>query len=566
MLKNSKIKTRMIAAFSMLIFFGCILTLFALDGLKRSNNNFKDFVQNQHASTVAIKECGIEGNNLARILRDMALAVDAQDLNTHKQEFLVSQKSLTDKIQTLSSASIDYSALDDYLFALNKWMGGLNPIVTQLEGGNKTQGIAMIEDETATLNNLISATQALNQSTKEYTDIRVDKATKSADVIGIICLTCMIISIATGLGLAFYITNSIIKPLTEIEHAAIEMSKGNLSADITYESKDAIGQLADAMRYSLATLHTYIADIDRAMSEMAKGNFDLAPSQPFIGEFQGIETSITKFIIQMSSVLTKIRASAEEVSHSTQQVSEGAQVLAEGSTKQASSVEELASSIFYISDQVSKNAENSDQANQMAESASFAITNSNQQMGHLMTAMNEINGKSAEIGKIIKTIEDIAFQTNILALNAAVEAARAGSAGKGFAVVADEVRNLANKSSEAAKNTTSLIEASVSAVDKGVILAEETASDLYKVVEGANAATEFITKISKITKEQAELLKDITNGIEEISSVVQINSATSEESAAASQELSNQAKILHESVNHFRVKDIASMSQPQLYV
>ncbi|MEG0839654.1 MAG: methyl-accepting chemotaxis protein [Hydrogenoanaerobacterium sp.] len=369
-------------------------------------------------------------------------------------------------------------------------------------------------------------------------------------------LFLLILSLIVLTFLSYFKIQKSLKPIAIIDKAAKEISKGNLKIDIAYKSNDELGSLADSLRESAAVLHTYIADIDRAMGEMSDGNFDIAPSQPFIGDFKGIEDSITRFIIMMSTIITQINTAADLVSDESGQLANGSQTLAQGTTEQAGSVQELSSMVTEITEQVRLNAKNSSIANDMAHSAAGAVDGSNEQMSKLLEAMSDINAKSGEISKIIKTIEDIAFQTNILALNAAVEAARAGSAGKGFAVVADEVRNLANKSSEAAKNTTALIEASVNSINKGVELAGKTSSNLAEVVEGASATTKFIAEISKASNEQAEMLKQVMGGVGQISSVVQTSSAAAEESAAASEELSGQSQTLKELVNKFKIKKL----------
>lgn len=363
-------------------------------------------------------------------------------------------------------------------------------------------------------------------------------------VVGLVILTVFVYSLI----------KRALRPIGVIEQAALEMSKGNLAVQIDCESDDEIGSLAESLRTSMSTIHTYILDIDRAMASMANGNFDVEPGQPFIGDFQHIEHSITKFIKNMSAMLTQIDAAAEEVSSGSDQVSMSAQAISQGATEQASSVEELSAILTEVASQVKNNAKNSTKAEGLALGATAAIESSNVQMQNLMLAMNDINQKSAEISKIVKTIEDIAFQTNILALNAAVEAARAGGAGKGFAVVADEVRNLASKSAEAAKSTTELISGTITAVSRGSQIANEAAADLAGIVSSAEATTKVISEVTKASAEQAIAVEQISATVDEIAVVVQNNSAASEESAAVSEELLSQATLLKAHVAKFKIK------------
>ena len=291
------------------------------------------------------------------------------------------------------------------------------------------------------------------------------------------------------------------------------------------------------------------------MTEISKGNFILEPQVEFIGIFGNLEKAITTIIVDLSSFINQIKIASEQVYTGASQVSIGSQSLAQGSTEQASTLQELSEFIKQILEQINDNATDSNQANTLVVEVSRHITKSNDQMQDMIIAMDKISQSSGEIGKIIKTIEDIAFQTNILALNAAVEAARAGEAGKGFAVVADEVRNLATKSSEAAKQTNILIQDSISAVSHGVGIVDGTAKSLNEVVSQASDINKLVERISKASTKQAESVGQVNVGVEQITAVVQTNSATSEESAATSQELSGQASLLNELVEKFNIQN-----------
>lgn len=367
-------------------------------------------------------------------------------------------------------------------------------------------------------------------------------------------VVCLVLALFALTLIIYFVIKRSLRPIQGLNQAIKALSQGNLHYELDYESNDEFGSLAESFKTSTTTLYSYVTDIDRAMAEMARGNFDIGASQPFIGDFQNIEISISKFLATMSDTLLQIKNAAEQVSGGSSQVSDSAQALAQNATEQASSVELLTLEIVGISEQIKNTADSAAGVNQLAGVVGDNIQASNKQMSEMGAAMSEISRSSEEISKIIKTIEDIAFQTNILALNAAVEAARAGSAGKGFAVVADEVRNLSTKSSEAAKQTSALIEESVSSVKKGVQIAKDTALSLVDVVTGAEEITNLIGEISQASALQTESIAQIKLGVEQISYVVQTNSATSEESAAASEELSSQSEMMKSLVSQFKLK------------
>ena len=357
-----------------------------------------------------------------------------------------------------------------------------------------------------------------------------------------------------------FVLRRMLKPLNPVVQAAQQISKGNLEvrlAEGSGGSQDEIGVLSRAFTEMADNLKAIVDDVDYLLGSMADGNFNIRTraENRYTGSFESLLLSMRGMNRKLSQTLDQINTSADQVSAGSDQVSAGAQALSQGATEQASSVEELAAAVNEISAQVGTNAQGAQQASDLAKEAGSKMMESNRQIQNMTAAMGEISDKSGQIGKIIKTIEDIAFQTNILALNAAVEAARAGEAGKGFAVVADEVRNLAGKSAEASKSTAALIEGSIRAVENGAKIADEAARTMLESVEGAQQVTNIIDKISRASNEQASSISQVTQGIDQISSVVQTNSATAEESAAASEELSAQAQILKSLVGQFQLRD-----------
>nr|WP_319488383.1 methyl-accepting chemotaxis protein [uncultured Caproiciproducens sp.] len=351
----------------------------------------------------------------------------------------------------------------------------------------------------------------------------------------------------------------IYRPIQEIAKAAEQMALGNLEVSVEYESKSEIGQLAKAFSSTITRLKEYMNEITSVLSSMADGNFNIEITQNYQGNFVAIKTALENISSKLNSYLTQIDRSTDQVAVGSTQVASAAQALAQGATEQASSIQELSASITEISEQVNSNATNSAEANRASTDAENKIQSVSDEMNRMLQAMSEISESSTKISNIIKTIDDIARQTNILALNAAVEAARAGAAGKGFAVVADEVRNLASKSAEAAKDTTALIENSLLAVEKGKKITDATAVTLNDVIKATLKSANLITSISEASNAQATAISQVTLGVEQISAVVQTNSATAEQSAASSQEMSNHAQALKSLLSNFNIKsDIES--------
>ena len=352
-----------------------------------------------------------------------------------------------------------------------------------------------------------------------------------------------------------WVKKKLLNPILTIEEEMQQISQGNLTSNFDLEPDTSeIGLLIASIHTTKEQLTKYIDDISAQLSEMAKGNMDLTQTIEYIGDFSPIQKSLEVILNSLNETLSQIDDAATQVDTHSDQVSSGSQALAQGATEQASTVQELSSNINLLTEQMRDIAKNAELAKGSTQQASESLNLSNTKMLEMQNAMNEISNASTEISKIIKTIEDIAFQTNILALNAAVEAARAGTAGKGFAVVADEVRNLANKSQEASRHTAELIENSTKAVAQGVALTEDTVQALNMVIEKAQESTGYVETIATESEEQAESLNQVNIGVGQISDVVQTNAATAEQSAAASEELSAQSSQLKQLVNAFNLR------------
>jgi methyl-accepting chemotaxis protein len=348
--------------------------------------------------------------------------------------------------------------------------------------------------------------------------------------------------------------DALIAPVNEAILVVDEMAQGRLHIKMTGNYKGDNAKLKDALNSTLATLADVIGEVSEKLDEVSDGNLATSLDRDYPGDFSSISSAIKRIIESLSDVMGDINHAAEEVAGGSQQVSDSSQALAQGASEQASSIEQLTAAVTEIAAQTRQNAANANHANELALNARDNATQGNEQMKEMLDAMQGINESSANISKIIKVIDEIAFQTNILALNAAVEAARAGQHGKGFAVVAEEVRNLAARSASAAKETTDLIEGSIRKVQSGTKIANDTAQALNKIVDGVSKAAELVGDITVASNEQATGIAQVDQGISQVAQVVQANSATAQQSAAASEELSQQAKLLKRNVAAFKLK------------
>ncbi|MFI3174361.1 MAG: methyl-accepting chemotaxis protein [Bacillota bacterium] len=367
-----------------------------------------------------------------------------------------------------------------------------------------------------------------------------------------ILVLMLIISIVITLIVAVLTVKVSVKPLSYIREAMNELSKGNISFPLTYQSDNEIGELADDFRATTANLSNYISEITRLLKACGHGDFTLESDMEFVGDFAEIQHSISDFTTLISSALNDMKETIEQVSLGSTQVATTSQGLASGANQQAESVQILQESVKSITNNIANNVKNVHHVNEYSTKTATELRIANEKMDEMVDSMREIARASDGIQKIVKTIEDVAFQTNILALNAAVEAARAGVAGKGFAVVAEEVRNLSSRTSQAVQETSRLIEESVASVNVGDSIVNATAESLSSVIELVDSFTDSLTDITNTSREQEESIQEVNHGIDAISVVTQSNSAISEESAATSEELSSQADVMKDTIDQFK--------------
>lgn len=514
-----------------------------------------NYVDKINATDIAVKMCRVNVNAAARNIREMALNDDQSSYDGYESTITKLLADVDSQLKIIKkSGVVSNENYKEYATALSDWEDISSSILKEIRLGQNQKGVDDILTKcTPALNKLVSIASKLD----DITDVASDKAVRKT----IFCAIAGIICIIFFLSMAWIYSRktskkvlfSILEPLHAIEDVAKKLTEGNLHSTLEYRSEDEIGRLAHSMRKSIRILGTYVDDIDRAMKLFSEGNFDVQPDVEWKGDFIGILNSFMAFEKSMADMIKGIQSVSDQVSSGAEQVSSGATELADGTTNQAAAVEELTATVEDVSEQVKQNSETANNISAKVVTLGDNILENNAKMHEMVNSMLEIKDASMQIDKIIETINDIASQTNLLALNASIEAARAGEAGKGFAVVANQVNQLADQSAQAVKESAVLIKASVDAVGKGVLLAEETAQQLEEIADNSKIITQEVAGIAETFADQTVEIQQINQGIEQINDVVQNNSATSEECAAASQEMNGEADHLRDMIREIKV-------------
>ncbi|MCL1807426.1 MAG: methyl-accepting chemotaxis protein [Oscillospiraceae bacterium] len=571
---NMKIKAKMILCFGIVIALAAFLAVFAVIQLRSVDTAYTNVLELPVMAKEAIYEFTTATNDVRRLGSTISTFAPTTE-NSRIDGYY------TQAVEAFARGEDALKAYDDLVHAnpnldqagresrLNQtkelrnlfkkyWDETIIPVTNAARGGDHQGTITIMLNGAATMGELAEAGEAMLKAVTDSRDSQKVAATEKASttelIVAAIAVVILIISVIIALALATSISKPLIKLTNYMNRAgstgAINFTQDELATiEQQKHKRDEIGQCIGA----ISKLIAHVSHISGELELVAKG--DLTTQVEFLSNEDVMGMALQHMVDNLNKLFGEINSSTSQVSSGSKQIADGAQILAQGSTQQASAVEELSSEVKQIAEQTQQNSEMANKAAGLGNTIKAKAETGSRQMDEMMEAVRDINQASQSISKVIKAIDDIAFQTNILALNAAVEAARAGQHGKGFAVVAEEVRNLASKSADAAKETGVMIQNSVEKAELGTRIAESTSASLTEIVAGINESSQIVNQIASSSESQSAGIAQINSGIDQVAQVVQQNSATAEESAAAAEEMSGQSATLEDLVAQFKLKD-----------
>jgi len=551
--KNLKISLKLTIGFLVVAALAGTIGIVGVFNLNTVSNNAKylyeyatEPIRNVTGALSLYQENRVETRNLLLVASEEDINERIEDINKRANEI---QAILNEYEKTIATET-GRSYYQEFVSAYNVYLSILDDVIELIQQGNKeeTQAVLFGDEMLVAVDNALNGLQGLINTRAKNGQAEYDNIITVSSNTRMTMVVLSVVGVAFAIFLGIMISRVISVPINHMVDIAEKLALGDINVAIEDNYKDETGRLADAFRALVKSIQNQTYLVQR----MAEGDFSIEVE--LRTEKDTFGKALNEMIERINELIANIANSSEQVANGAKQISDSSAVLSEGSTEQATSIEQLTASLEEISSQTEKNANNANKANELAKAVKTNADRGNKQMKEMLKAMEEIELSSKNINRIIKVIDDIAFQTNILALNAAVEAARAGQYGKGFAVVAEEVRTLAAKSADAAKETTELIENSISKVSEGTKIASETADSLNVIVNEIDEIYNLINDIAVASNEQAAGISQISQGIVQVSNVVQTNSSTAEETAAASEELASQAELLQDMISRFKLK------------
>lgn len=558
MLKNFKISLKLSLGFLVILVLSGIVIITTLLNLRAVGGLFDTFYNSPFTVTKSSLEVC---NGLNKVSKDLSNAVIEKDISKHLDIINETYMDLQLNKDIIKDKFLGDSSLVPRLEnGLTNWNSKREEIISLMQSNNYELALSKMTNElTPLFDELYTTAIAMYNSASNKADIFNSDSKVAINQSFMISIGFFALIIIVSIVIIVFIVRAITKPVSTLKNTAEKIANGELDVTITNNSGDEIGALSQAFNKTVVRLKDYIKyinEIANILNQIADGDLDFVLNHSYDGEFKKIKDSLLNISASLNETLYKINSSAEQVANGSRQVSDTAQSLAQGSTEEASVVQELVATINSISDKVDTNADNANKAFEISENTNNNALSGRGQMNQVVDAMKDIQQNTNQIQVIVKTIEDIASQTNLLSLNASIEAARAGEAGAGFAVVANEIGKLADESGKATKDTIALIEKCIESTQKGSDIVSLASNSLNQIIEGVNESKSAVSSIKAASFEQSEALKQVVGGIEQVSTITQSNSAVSEESAATSQELSSQADVLKSLVGRFKLKEI----------